>query len=122
MTEYIGPGSPSHRLSCLLRELSIRFPGVHNLTMSDPPEPKYIAVIDSIRADLAAANAELTRYRAMEEWLRSHPNDCFFDVMNGGKFQFTSDYEQHNYDQDDTLLGAFDQMMIRRASGEGRQK
>lgn len=76
--------------------------------------------IAALRADLAAANAELTRYRAMEEWLRSHPNDCFFDVMNGGKFQFTSDYEQHNYDQDDTLLGAFDQMMIRRASGEGR--
>ena len=28
-------------------------------------------VIAALRADLAATNAELTRYRAMEEWLRS---------------------------------------------------
>ena len=87
MTEYIGPGSPSHRLSCLLRELSIRFPGVHNLTMSDPPEPKYIAVIDSIRADLAAANtqlaekdAEAKRLREAVEWALSQA-DCFNEKM-----------------------------------------
>jgi hypothetical protein len=48
---YKGPGSPIHSLTFLISELHERFPDAHNPILSDPPEPKYLAAIDSLLAE-----------------------------------------------------------------------
>jgi hypothetical protein len=48
---YKGPGSPIHSLTFLISELHKRFPDAHNPILSDPPEPKYLAAIDSLLAE-----------------------------------------------------------------------
>jgi hypothetical protein len=44
-----GPGSPAVRFDGLMSELRVRFPEVSQF-LSDPPEPKFLALIDKLLA------------------------------------------------------------------------
>ena len=48
-----GPGTPHARLSWLLKELQRIFPDCCSEFSSEAPEPKYIAAIERLRAELA---------------------------------------------------------------------
>lgn len=54
-----GPGTPAHRFSRILDELEKRFPDAAPALLSDPPEPKYLAAIDAMQAELKQAWAQV---------------------------------------------------------------
>ncbi len=45
-----GEGTPAARFVLLMDELERRFPDAHSPYASDPPEPRYLAAIDRLRA------------------------------------------------------------------------
>lgn len=63
-----GPGTPSARLSYLHGQLNARFPDAVDVFSSEPPEPKFIAAVDAMIAEVRALRGDAGRY----QWLKAH--------------------------------------------------
>jgi hypothetical protein len=58
-----GSGTPSARLNYMLGELNQRFPLAVDVFSSEPAEPKFIAAIDELIAEVRRLQEDADRYR-----------------------------------------------------------